>query len=196
MQKPQNTLNYYPFRKNNTEDCTNFENVKIHYYCFKIKNQSCNSNKKIVYTVRIEEHKHNFFIVKFYPQIWKNYSKKYIDLTNTNKARGIIYTCVEIILTIGRKNNLASFAFIGSPTLNELKRGDSKLEKTKRFRVYSNFVKTYFNHDNYEHIVDINKSAYAIISRKAIEKNLYIKQELTNYFDGIYNLQDMFNNIY
>jgi hypothetical protein len=195
MQESINSLHYYPFRKISTEDCTNFENVKIHYYLFKIKELSKKKNKKIVYIVRIEEHQHHFFVIKFYPQRWKNYARKYIDLTNENKARSIIYTCLEIILTIGRKNSLASFAFIGSPTNEEIKRGESKLEKTKRFRVYSTFVKTYFSYDNYEHIVDVDKSAYAIMSRKAIEANLYIKQELTNYFDKIYNLEDMFNNI-
>jgi hypothetical protein len=195
MQESQNTLNHYSFRKINTEDCTNFKNVKIHYYLFKIKDNSKKINKKIVYIVRIEEHKHNFFVIKFYPHIWRNYARKYVDLTNENKARTIIYTCLKIVLTIGSNNNLASFAFIGSPTNDELLKGESKLVKTKRFRVYSTFVTTYFSHDNYEHIVDENKSAYAIISRKSIEKNLYIKQELTNYFDKIYPIDEMFNHL-
>ena len=60
-------------------------------------------------------------------------------MTNTFEPRKIINTCINIMLSIYEKNSKASFGFIGANGFNE----DTKC--TKRYRVYSRIVATYFS---------------------------------------------------
>ena len=105
----------------------------------------CNASKRIsflfysnlVYIVRVEEYKYDIYAVKFYQKSHSLSKNKYRIMTNTNEPRRIIYTCINIMLAIYKKNNRASFGFIGVNGFNE------NVICTKRYRVYSRIIATY-----------------------------------------------------
>jgi hypothetical protein len=148
------------------------------------------------YVVNIEEYKNNVFIMKFFKQKHSDSNKRYSILTNEFIARKIIMTCVNIGIEMLQKNNLASFGFLGMPTLEEIKRPTNKTLNTKRYRVYQKFASFFFKEENFEHNYDVKTSAYFMLNRNSIRENKNIKHEILNMFNNHYVLENFFQEIY
>ncbi len=119
---------------------------------------------KLTYIVRVEHFDYDVYAVKFY---LKNHSlspDKYRLMTNTNEPRRVINTCINIMIDIWQHNGLASFGFVGANGMNE-----ASLGNTKRYRVYSRIVATYFSSKHYLHKEDVYKSTYLLVNRKKLE---------------------------
>ena len=84
-------------------------------------------------------------------------------------------------MELASTNPEASFGFIGANLIGESE------QETKRFRVYKTILTTYFSEAQYFHYQILEKSAYALISRRVIESNPDIIQEISTYFSDNYS---------
>ncbi len=101
-------------------------------------------------------------------------------MTNTNEPRRIINTCINIMLTIYEKNKKASFGFVGANGFNE------DISCTKRYRVYSRIIATYFSNKYFYHKENIEKSAYMLINNLALDDNPDLIKQIETFFSEQY----------
>ncbi len=132
------------------------------------------------YIVLVEQYEHDVFAVKFYPKKWSNSKHKYQMLTGTNEPRRIINTCINVMLNIYEKNPNASFGFIGVNRINE------STNETKRYKVYSTIVATYFSNDFFFHKENREKSAYLLINNKSLSGNPTLVKDIEDFFTSQY----------
>jgi hypothetical protein len=85
------------------------------------------------------------------------------------------------MLSIYQKDENASFGFIGANSLNE----DSTVE-TKRYRVYSRIVATYFSNKHFFHKENKERSAYMLVNNKMLATNPKLVEEIESFFDSLY----------
>lgn len=144
----------------------------LHILLYRFKS----TKSKLVYIVRVEEYKHNIYAVKFYQKNHSLSKDKYRIMTNTNEPRRIINTCINIMLSIYQNNPKASFGFIGANGFNE------DVCCTKRYRVYSRIIATYFSDKYFYHKENIEKSAYMLINNIALTENPNLVKQIEDFF--------------
>lgn len=152
--------------------------LSISLYKFK----STKSN--LVYIVRVEQYKYSIYAIKFYQKNHRLSPDKYRIMTNTFEPRKIINTCINIMLCIYEDNPKASFGFIGANGFNET------TNCTKRYRVYSKIVATYFSDRFFFHKENIDKSAYMLINNIALKENPSLIQQIEYFFISQYEYFD------
>lgn len=164
----------YPFYfiQNNKGDSSGL----LHVLLYKFKSTKSN----LVYIVRVEEYENNIYAVKFYQKNHSLSPNKYRIMTNTNEPRRIINTCINIMLTIYEKNKKASFGFIGANGFNE------DISCTKRYRVYSRIIATYFSNEYFYHKENIEKSAYMLINKITLNENPNLIEDIESFFIAQY----------
>ena len=138
-------------------------------------------NQNLVYIVRVEQYEYNIYAVKFYQKSHRLSHNKYRIMTNTFEPRRIINTCINIMLSIYEEDPKASFGFIEANGFNE----DTKC--TKRYRVYSRIVATYFSDRVFYHKENIEKSAYMLINNIALKENPDLIQQIEIFFINQYD---------
>lgn len=153
---------FYKFRYCNFKD-VNFGKYKIKKHVLIFKNK-----KNIDYIVHVEEYPLSVFVIKFFLKSHVLSDKRYNILTNFQEPTKIIRTCIEIMKYFLDKNPKASFAFIGTNTVKE----DSK-SNTKRFKVYGIAMKLFFDSTNFSHIEFEEDSIYLILNKQNNAPNLY-----------------------
>lgn len=131
----------------------------IHTYRFNVDENNC-------YMVNVEEYDHHVYILKFCLESHQDNKHKFNVLTNIghSEARKVIYTCVQIGLSIYEKNSLASFGFVASPTIDELRK--TGFSNTKRLIIYQYFAQLFFNQENFTHSLTEEQSSYLILNKK------------------------------
>ena len=160
---------------NEVEKYANGKNISLKLYSFK----STKSN--LAYIVRIELYAHNVYAVKFYPKCFSNSPNRYRLVTNTFEPRRIINTCINIMLSIYNDDDVASFGFIGANGLDE-----ESTYSTKRYRVYSTLMATYFSDNDFYHKENKGKSSYMLINRKMLLKEPNLISDIENFFVSEY----------
>ena len=171
----------YPFRfvMNEVEKYANGKNISLKLCSFK----STKSN--LAYIVRIELYAHNVYTVKFYPKCFSNSPNRYRLVTNTFEPRRIINTCINIMLSIYNDDDMASFGFIGANGLDE-----ESTYCTKRYRVYSTLMATYFSEEVFEHFMLVSKSAYLLIRKSELAVHPDLLHDLNAGFKRLYDYFD------
>lgn len=119
------------------------------------------------YLVKIYAYGKNLFVIEFFLRKDKDSKKenKFGKLTHQHKASSIIFTCFDIMLSIMKENNLASFAFVGSSTVKD----EILLEKecTKRFRIYRYASINLLGDKSFEQFGDEKTNCYLIANKLA-----------------------------
>ncbi len=136
------------------------------------------------YWVWVEIYDYNFYAVKFHLKAHRDSEQKYNLMTGLNEARPVINTCIAIMLEIATINPHASFGFIGA-NMN-----DESMYATKRFKVYSRMMATYFDEIVFEHFMQIDKSAYMLIRKTELERHPDLLRELNCRFNQAYDFFD------
>lgn len=144
----------------------------LHVLLYRFKSTKSN----LVYIVRVEEYEYNIYAVKFYQKSHSLSKNKYRIMTNTNEPRRIINTCVNIMLTVYQKNEKASFGFVGANGFDE------DISYTKRYRVYSRIIATYFSDEHFYHKENIEKSAYMLINNISLKENPDLVEQIESFF--------------
>ena len=165
----------YPFRfVHRHRDCGNGI-LYIDVYRFK----STKSN--LIYFVNVERYDYNMYAVKFYQKNHKLSPKKYQILSNTFEPRRMIYTCMNVMLSVFAENPRASFGFIGANCEGE------DTANTKRYRVYNKIVATKISTEQFKHIENVEKSAYMLINRSELAKHPDLIDRIEEAFVELYD---------
>jgi hypothetical protein len=164
----------YPFYHIMDERVERDGHIKTLLYRFK----STKSN--MTYIVLVEHYVYDVFAVKFYPKSWADSPNKYRKLTNTFEPRKIIYTCINIMLSIYEQYPNASFGFVGANRINET------TVETKRYKVYSTIIATYFSSRLFYHKENKDKSAYLLINNVSLRENPLLIREIERFFSHQY----------
>lgn len=150
----------YDYQLKNTGDYNSTVKIKMDTYTIKatIVNQT--------YILEVLHLEHNIYVVQFYLKNHK-LSENRFSLLLPSEIKGnnthvfyLLNTIINLCGTIYLKDNHASFGFMGAPTTkeNNYKKNTSNINpdrtvrNTKRFRVYSNFVRRYFSPNDFSHI--------------------------------------------
>ncbi len=151
--------------------------IKTLVYSFKTVNKS-------FYIVNIEKYKNDVYILKFHLKPHSDSENKYKFIAHKANAKYkfdvpiVLNTCLNILLSIKKKNNLASFGFKGVAEDNE------KEENTRRFRVYKLLTENKFSVHRFAHKISVENSTYLLLNKKNNIKNLdsKIEQMFNDYF--------------
>lgn len=128
------------------------------------------------YWVWIECYDHNMYAIKFHLKAHRLSHRKYNLLSSTFEPRKIVFTCIQIMLSIYQEDDHASFGFIGSNLEDE---GTSN---TKRFKFYRSIMATYFSERHFTHIETPDKSAYLMVNNIELENNPNLITDIQNGF--------------
>lgn len=136
------------------------------------------------YWVWVEVYERHLYAVKFHLKVHRHSPDKYSLMTGFNEVRPVINTCIAIMQEIGEKDMRASFGFIGANM-----QGETSVY-TKRFRVYSRMIATYFSESVFEHFMLINKSAYLLIRKSELVEHPDLLDDLNAKFKCLYDYFD------
>lgn len=129
----------------------------------------------IYYIVEVTQYESSLYMIEFYLREDKDNktSYKYGRLTNQGNAFKIISTCFEIMSLHLQQDELASFAFIGSPGIaNNI---EEPMSCTQRFRIYRYAAINWFKEEEFEQTEDADRSAYLILNNKVDKQVLKLK---------------------
>lgn len=121
--------------------------------------------------MQVEEFTYNFYAIKFYPKELRNSRKRFSVHTNDFDVARIIRTCVNIMISLYRKDPLASFGFLGSASEGE------PTAATRRFKIYAYVMANFFPPDKFQHAEHQAQSMYAMFNRNNQEPDLLQKIE-------------------
>ncbi len=147
---------------------------ELHVYSFKGKN-----NRR--YIVNVELYNFDVFVIKFYLKSHSDSAKKFNTETGFNEVQPIVRTCIEIMRDIYQGNEKASFGFIGSNS------DDESVDNTKRFRVYSLVMKSYFSTEKFIHAESKIDSAYLLVNK--LNGGRGMLNEVERMFKEIYSFR-------
>ena len=163
------------------------DHIYTHLFRFKSTHTTLN------YLLRAEYHKGDVFGIKFYAKTHQKSNKKYSLLTNRGYALRILRTCASVVPILLKEYPTASFGFIGSRLLDELRQEIEAPESTIRYRVYEKVVQDLFGSQTFAHYAYPKISGYLLINRrKDIEstKQAIERMFMQNYSE-IHNYQDL-----
>lgn len=132
------------------------------------------------YLLYLEEYPHQVYTIKYFIKSQQDSENKYHLLSGKNHAGRIIGTCIKIMLDFYSDHSTTSFGFCGANLLDEPK------TNTKRFRVYSRAIQTFFSPLLFDHRENEARSIYLLLSLSNKEPNLF--EKVDNMFEQIYDL--------
>lgn len=142
------------------------------------------SKSNLTYYVNVELYAFNMYAVKFYEKNHRLSPRKYQILSNTFEPRRIIYTCMNIMLSIFKGNPYASFGFIGSNGEGE------SISNTKRYRFYNKIVASKIEDSLFLHIENVERSTYLLVNRAELERTPDLIERIENNFSELYEFFD------
>lgn len=138
------------------KECYYNKQIKTLQYRFK----STKSNH--AYIVRVEKYENSVYCLKFYDKAMRYSRDRFSLRTNTFEPRTIFYTLYHIMIDVLKKDEKASFFFIGAQ--------DEKDElgvATRRFRIYRKFVSSVISDKLFVHYRINELSLYILVNKKA-----------------------------
>ena len=172
-------LCHYPYRFVQRFD--NVDNATLSFLKYKLLYTFHSPKSHQWYWVWVEVYEHNFYAIKFHLKSHKDSPHKYSLMTGLNEASPVICTCIAIMHEIAKSNAQSSFGFIGANMQDE------SSFMTKRFRVYSLFMATYFTETLFEHYVMMEKSAYLLVRKTELQKDPNLLAMLSLKFNQMYD---------
>ncbi len=115
------------------------------------------------YIVLVERFKQHAYCIKFFDKANRNSRQKYSLRNNTFEPRTIFYTLFHIILDVLKKDESASFFFIGTEDERDVL-GAS----TRRFRVYFRFVTSIVSDKRFAHFPVEDESLYILVNKESV----------------------------
>lgn len=139
-----------------------------------------------VVILEVFKYNDNVYVIKFFLKKHKLSKEKYSFQYSTSflKEKGFVsgvknfFKTLDTILTIGmeysKKDNLASFGFMGAPKPEELLNRDEldiTIANTTRYSIYKSYSLRYFNPKHFT-FIDSNTSSIFFIRNERNRKNL------------------------
>ncbi len=127
------------------------------------------------YIIIAEEYTHKIFVIKFYPVHRKNDDWRFNLILNDYEFSPILRTCINVMLWLLKKEPMASFGYLASPTVTKKYKETKAL--TKRYRIYEYVIDAFIPPENFKRIINKNNSAALLIIETIwILINLYVLQ--------------------
>lgn len=150
---------FYYFNKGNTvKPISDKYLICTHNYSF--------NSEKTRYLVQVEQYPLSIYIIKFHRKQDKGRKDRYNILTAEFKCVKIVSTCIRILISIYKKDALASFGFLGANCIGENGNGDEPKSNTKRFRIYKRAMENLISEDLFFHSMDIRNSTYLMVNKR------------------------------
>ena len=146
-------------------------------YLYSFKSQKSH----YTYLVWVEKYPYNMYAVKFHLKGHQDSPDKYRHMTGANEARPVIFTCIKIMHEFFIQDELSSFGFVGE---NMLKEEDKS--NTKRYKVYSKIVSTFFGSETFNHFVYDANSTYLLLRKTEMAKDKSLKKKIESLFEKNY----------
>lgn len=127
------------------------------------------------YIVRVECYKKHAYCVKFFDKANINSKNKFSLRSNTFEVRTILYTMFHIMLDVLKRDNKASFFFIGAEDEK-----DQKGMVSRRFRLYRRFVLSTVSENNFDHYRRNDLSLYILVNKEHIADTATYANELAS----------------
>lgn len=135
------------------------------------------------YIVRVEKYHQHAYCIKFFDKANRNSRQKFSLRTNTFEPRTIFYTIFHILLDVLKRDDKASFFFIGAEDERDVL-GSS----TRRFKVYFRFVTSIVSDRLFAHFPVEDESLYILVNKGAVDDRTeyasrivsLVKQEYSN----------------
>lgn len=155
----------YPFIKVGCKKSYNHDNfVTTHIYRFK--------TNKAAYICEVEEYLNFIFVIKFYRKCDRLSENKYQILTNEFNCTRIVATCINILHSILKQIDNASFGFMGANTVTKTEKEDKV--NTIRFRTYKSAMENLVGDRVFTHAMDVKHSTYLMINKKNIKEDDFL----------------------
>lgn len=151
---------------------------------------SFKDKSKLPYVVDVEVYCHNLYAIKFYVKKHAQSPYKFCEMTGRRCARSIIHTCIQIGIDLWEKDRLASFCFIGAPTIDEYK--SAGYNNTKRFRAYGRSARFLLSPDTFDHKEEVGRSSYFLINKKHKETRPQLMDDILLMFESNYILESLY----
>jgi hypothetical protein len=157
------------------------------------------------YLARIHQFKHHVYVVKFHLSKHKNLTYKYNFTLNRFSAlitSKILRTLIDISLNILKKDEFASFAFVGVYKIPLESMHSNKIdvdaqteftqtECTQRFRIYTEIVERFLGSNTFIHNFAEKSNSYLLVNKRnpnSEELNQTIISMFTNIFQDLGDL--------
>lgn len=131
-------------------------------YALQYRFKSSKSNH--TYIVRVEKYIEHAYCIKFFDKANMLSENKFSLRANTFEARTIFYTLFRIMLDVLKRDENASFFFIGA---NDEK--DEMGKETRRYRIYRKFVLSTVTDNIFAHFRVNSLSLYILVNKKAVK---------------------------
>lgn len=139
-------------------------------YTMQYRFKSTKSNH--TYIVRVERYKEHTYCVKFFDKANMSSDDKFSLRTATFEPRTIVYTVLNIMFDVLKRDEKASFFFIGAEDEKDIP-GRS----TRRFRFYSKLVLSVVTDSVFEHFRSVSLSLYILVNKKHVgDIQSYVKR--------------------
>jgi len=156
-------MNDYPLEKDGLLECT-------------LQYRFTSSKSRHKYIVRVERYKEHAYCVKFFDKANMASNDKFSLRTGTFEVRTILYTLFNIMLDVLKRDEAASFFFIGE---NDEK--DLPGHSTRRYRVYVKFVSSVVGNTLFAHHRNDPYSLYVLTNRKYVSDHDKLRDEITRH---------------
>ena len=131
-------------------------------YTMQYRFKSTKSNH--TYIVRVERYIDHAYCVKFYDKANTASDNKFSFRTSTFEPRTIVYTVLNIMFDVLKRDPSASFFFIGEEDEKDLPG-----KATRRFRFYSNMVISAISDKVFEHFRTDHLSLYVLVNKSHVK---------------------------
>lgn len=139
-------------------------------YTMQYRFKSTKSNH--TYIVRVERYKEHTYCVKFFDKANMSSDDKFSLRTATFEPRTIVYTVLNFMFDVLKRDEKASFFFIGAEDEKDIP-GRS----TRRFRFYSKLVLSVVTDSVFEHFRSVSLSLYILVNKKHVgDIQSYVKR--------------------
>ena len=125
--------------------------------------------------------------MKFFDKANINSKNKFSLRYNTFEVRTILYTMFHIMLDVLKRDEKASFFFIGA---EDEKDQDGMV--SRRFRLYRRFVLSTVSDDKFEHFRRNDLSLYILVNKEYVSDTSSYADELANIVNNIYKIISSF----
>lgn len=122
------------------------------------------SKSNHTYLVRVEKYVEHTYCVKFFDKANIHSDDKFSLRSATFEPRTIVYTVLNIMFDVLKRDEQASFFFIGAEDEKDIP-GRS----TRRFRFYSKLVLSVVTDAIFEHFRSAPLSLYILVNKKSVE---------------------------
>ncbi|TDE16185.1 hypothetical protein [Dyadobacter psychrotolerans] len=152
----------YPLRFIQKDKCTD-ESAHLFTHIYKFYSPVT----QYFYILRADYHEEDVFSIKFYCKKDRKSDFKYSKIINKGDIGNILLSCANVIPKLLTDYPAASFALVGSRSIDKISGTIEPFSNNQRFRIYAEIIAKKFGAVTFEHVTYPEVSGYLLINRKS-----------------------------